>query len=117
WFDTTRGLKGHGVNVHHVNNADKVLAFHRWDNGGPRDDVVVVANFGNRSYDSYRIGLPRGGMWRVRLNSDWRGYSPVFTDHASSDLSAVASGNNDNMPFGGDVSIGPYTVLILSQDG
>jgi 1,4-alpha-glucan branching enzyme len=116
WFTTTRGLKGHEINVYHVNNGDKVLAFHRWDRGGPRDDVIVVANFANRAYDSYRIGLPRGGAWRVRFNGDWGGYSPVFTDHASHDLSAVSGGNSDNMPFGGDVSIGPYTAVILSQD-
>ena len=116
WFDTTRGLKGHDINVHHVNNGDKMIAFHRWDQGGPRDDVIVVANFGNRAYNSYRIGFPRGGTWRVRFNGDWQGYSPVFSDHASHDLSAMSGGNSDNMPNGGDVSIGPYTALILSQD-
>jgi 1,4-alpha-glucan branching enzyme len=116
WFDTTRGLKGHNINVHHVNNWDKVIAFHRWDQGGSRDDVIVVANFANRAYDSYRIGLPRGGTWRVRFNGDWRGYSPVFSDHASYDFSSVSAGNSDNMPNGGGVSIGPYTALILSQD-
>jgi len=54
WFNQTRGLRGQHVNVHHVNNADKMIAFHRWENGGPGDDVVIVANFGNRSYDSYK---------------------------------------------------------------
>jgi len=84
WFDTTRGLRGQSINVHHVNQGGSVLAFHRWDRGGPRDDVVVLLNFGNRAYDEYRIGLPRSGRWRVRFNSDWRGYSSVFTDHPAS---------------------------------
>lgn len=112
----TRGLCGPSLNVHHVNDADKVIAFHRWDSGGPRDDVVVMANFANRSYDSYRIGLPRAGVWRVRLNSDWGGYSPVFTSHSSFDLVA-GEGSRDGMPFNGAVGIGPYAALILSQDG
>jgi 1,4-alpha-glucan branching enzyme len=116
WYDNTRGLKGHQVNVHHVNDGDKLVAFHRWDRGGPRDDVVVVLNFANRSYPAYRIGLPRAGLWRVRFNGDWRGYSTAFTDQPSYDLWAVPGGNSDAMPFGGDVSIGPYTALILSQD-
>jgi 1,4-alpha-glucan branching enzyme len=116
WYDNTRGLKGHQINVHHVNDSDKLVAFHRWDRGGPRDDVVVVLNFANRSYPAYRIGLPRAGLWRVRFNGDWRGYSTVFTDQPSYDLWAMLGGNNDAMPFGGDVSIGPYTALILSQD-
>jgi len=116
WFDNTRGFRGHQINVHHVNDGDKLIAFHRWDRGGPRDDVVVILNFANRAYPAYRIGLPRGGLWRVRFNSDWRGYSDVFTGQPSYDFWAVPGGNSDAMPFGGDVGIGPYTAVILSQD-
>ena len=115
WFDTTRGLRGHQVNVHHENDADKVIAFHRWDRGGPRDDVVVLLNFARRAYDVYRVGLPRGGAWRVRFNSDSRHYSAVFTDHASVDCQAQPGGA-DGMPFSGEVGLGPYSAVILSQD-
>jgi 1,4-alpha-glucan branching enzyme len=115
WFNSTRGLSGQEVNVHHVNDADKVIAYHRWDAGGPGDDVVVVANFANRAYASYRIGLPRGGTWRVRFNGDWDGYSQVFTNHPSFDLDTVAQGA-DGMAFAGTVGLGPYTALVLSQD-
>ena len=61
WHNRTRGLHGQGVHVHHVNHADKVIAFHRWDQGGPGDDVVVVLNFANTGYAHYEIGLPRAG--------------------------------------------------------
>ncbi len=37
------------------------LAYHRWNHGGPRDDVVVILNLANRSYDAYWVGLPRKG--------------------------------------------------------
>ena len=115
WQDTTRGLSGQHVNVHHVNDEDNVLAFHRWAAGGPRDDVVVVLNVANRPYERYRIGFPRGGSWKVRLNSDWAGYGADFADHPSRD--ALASDPPaDGMPHGGDVRIGPYTVLFMSQD-
>ncbi|MET0217935.1 MAG: alpha-amylase family glycosyl hydrolase [Burkholderiales bacterium] len=116
WFDTTRGLKGHNVNVYHVNDGDKVIAFHRWDRGGPRDDVIVLVNLANRGYASYHIGLPRGGAWRVRFNGDWRGYSAAFTDQRSDDLWADRGGASDDMPFGGAVGIGPYSAVLLSQD-
>jgi 1,4-alpha-glucan branching enzyme len=115
WFDTTRGLKAQNVNVYHVNDTDKVLAFHRWDRGGPRDDVIVVVNFANRAYDSYRVGLPSGGLWRVRFNGDWRGYSSAFPGHRSDDFWALPHGCDD-MPWSGDTGIGPYTALIFSQD-
>jgi 1,4-alpha-glucan branching enzyme len=115
WFNQTRGLRGQHVNVHHVNNADKVIAFHRWENGGPGDDVMVVANFANRSYDSYALGFPRPGYWRVRLNSDWQGYSPDFGNQLGYDTFA-SDGSRDGMSFEANVGIGPYAVLILSQD-
>ena len=116
WFDTTAGLSGQNVHLFHQNDRDKVIAFHRWDRGGPRDDVVVVLNMANRSYDAYRIGLPQGGQWKVRLNSDWAGYSSAFSDHPSRDTWAEPGANGDGMPFGADVGLGPYTAVVLSQD-
>jgi len=115
WFNQTRGLRGQQINVHHVNNTDKVIAFHRWENGGPGDDVVIVANFGNRSYDSYALGFPRAGDWRVRFNSDWQGYSSDFGNQLGYDTSA-GEGSRDGMPFEANVGLGPYSVLILSQE-
>jgi 1,4-alpha-glucan branching enzyme len=46
----SRGLEGNNVNVFHVNNNDKLVAFHRWDRGGAGDDVVVLANFSNTAF-------------------------------------------------------------------
>ena len=41
----TRGLTGHGIAVHRIDEERKLVAFHRWQDGGPGDDVIVVANF------------------------------------------------------------------------
>jgi 1,4-alpha-glucan branching enzyme len=112
---STRGLTGQGVDVYHVNDADKVIAFHRWNQGGPGDSVVVVANMANRSYDGYTIGLPRGGLWKVRFNSDWGGYDPDFGNQPSYDTIADG-GDKDGLPYHGNIGIGPYSVVILSQD-
>jgi len=115
WYNYTRGLRGQHVHVHHVNNGDKVLAFHRWDHGGAHDDVVVVVNLANRAYQSYNLGFPRSGVWKVRFNSDWSGYDPRFGNHHSYDTVANA-GPRDDMPCNANVGIGPYSVIILSQD-
>ncbi len=115
WFNQTSGLRGQNLNVHHVNNADKLIAFHRWENGGPGDDVIVVANFANCSYDSYTLGFPRAGWWRIRFNSDWQGYSADFGNQLGYDTIA-GSGPCDGMPCQANVGVGPYSVLILSQD-
>jgi 1,4-alpha-glucan branching enzyme len=115
FFNTTRGLSGDGMHLHHLNNTDKLLAYHRWDRGGPRDDVVVVANFSARVYDAYRVGLPRSGRWRVRFNSDSIGYDFGFGNVPGYDTETDWI-PWDNMPVSATIGIGQYAVLILSQD-
>lgn len=58
---------GQPVNVFHVNEAGNVLAFRRWDEQG--NPVVVIANFSNGDYPSYRIGMPLAGGWVEVVNS------------------------------------------------
>ena len=97
-----------------VNNSDKVIAFHRWSQGGPGDDVIVLLNFRDKAWSDYRIGLPRAGTWKVRFNSDWDGYDAGFSNHPSNDV------NTDDIAWDGmaqsaSLSFGPYTAIILSQ--
>jgi 1,4-alpha-glucan branching enzyme len=68
----------------------------------------------NRAYDNYVIGFPRQGMWRVRFNSDWKGYSPDFGNHPSLDTQSNV-GSQDGMSFHASLGLGPYTAVILSQ--
>lgn len=115
WGNNTTGLRGQHVHVHHINNADKVIAFHRWENGGPGDDVIVIINMSDRSYDSYTFGFPREGKWNVRFNSDWNGYSDDFGNYLGYDTVSYRNGK-DGMAYSGNVGIGPYSALILSQN-
>jgi len=113
--DLSRGLRGPNVTVHHVNGDAKVLAWHRWLEGGPRDDVVVLANFSANAYPDYFVGVPRPGRWRVRFNSDWDGYDPEFETVDSLDADSEAE-PQDDMPHRIAVGLGPYSAVILSQD-
>jgi len=114
WYNQTRGLQGHETNVFHVNQDTGILAMHRYDRGGAGDDTIVVLNFHNQAYTDYRIGFPREGMWRVRFNSDWSGYSPDFQNHLSHDTFAHR-GRYDNLGYNGTIGIGGYTAIVLSQ--
>ncbi len=111
----SRGLTGQNLNLFLVNNADKVIAFHRWQDGGSGDDVIVVQNWRNQTYTNYRVGLPRGGGWTVALNSDWNGYSPLFGNQFSPNFQADAQAWN-GLPFSGTVNLAPYSTLILTKD-
>ena len=110
----SRGLCGQFTQVYHLNEERKVLAYHRWDKGGPGDDVVVVVNLRHEPQDGYVIGFPAAGTWRLRFNSDWQGYNDDFGNHASSDV-VSEEGYYDGLPFHAAVSVGPYSVLIFSQ--
>ena len=77
---------------------------------------MVVVNLTNQSRDGYVIGFPRAGLWKTRFNSDSYSYGPTFANHATPDVEGREE-KNDGLPCSGKISIGPYTVVIFSQDG
>ena len=113
--DVSRGLRGPHVSVHHVNAEAKVLGWHRRLDGGPRDDVIVLANFSANAFPDYHVGVPRAGRWRVRFNSDWDGYDPEFETIDSLDADSTPD-EHDGMPQRIAIGLGPYSAVILSQD-
>jgi len=111
----TGGLGGQNTHIFHFDNDDKVIAFHRWDQQGPKDSVVVIVNMRNQFYDEYAIGFPRAGVWKTRFNSDSIDYDPKFANHFVPDTEARED-NLDGLPCSGKINIGPYSVVIFSQD-
>ena len=83
--------------------------------GGPGDTTIILANFADRTHEAYTIGLPHGGHWRVRFNSDWAGYDEEFGNFESVDCEAE-TGIYHDQPFHGTFGLAPYSVLILSQE-
>jgi len=116
----THGLQGPHVNILSANDDQKVIAFHRWENGGPGDDVIIVANFSHQPVAGYTVGLPCAGRWHVRFNSDDTIYDSGFGGHNCPDVIAAPARDTahafDGMPCLGNVTLGPYSALILSQD-
>jgi len=110
----TRGLCGQNIQICHFDDGAKLIAFHRWDQQGPTDSVMVVVNLTNQNRDEYVIGFPRAGLWKTRLNSDSYNYGPNFANHPTPDVEA----HEELMAprCFGKISIGPYTVVIFSQD-
>lgn len=114
---STRGLTGQNLNVYHVNDVNKVIAYHRWMDGGAGDDVVVVANFANTTWpasSNYRIGFPRGGTWHVHFNSDSTLYGSDYGNTGVTTVNADPIAYN-GLAFSGTIAMGPYSVLVLSQ--
>jgi len=107
------GLLGQFANVHHVNDGDKVIAFVRGEEG--LSDVLVIANFANRSWEHYEIGCPSAGEWQLRFNSAWIGYSEAFDELPTGSVTAEPVAR-DGLSATGKFAFGPYAVMIYSKD-
>ena len=113
WFISHSGLSGPSTNVHRINDAGKLLAYHRWVTGGEGDDVVVAMNFSINEKQDYRIGLPNAGAWYLVFNSDSTIYANVYEDVGQN--SYATSFAFDGLPYSSLIDIAPYSVQIFSQ--
>ncbi len=107
----TQGLKGTGINAHHIDNQNKVLAFVRWDAGNGADDVVVVANFAVTTWsnNNYQVQFPSTGKWYTCFNGDSKNYGSDFGGIGSSFVIATGS------PARAAVNMGAYSAYIFSK--
>lgn len=107
--DMSLGLKGENCSLIQVDNNNKLVAYRRWASAMPSQDVVVVANFANAVRTNYVLNFPRPGAWYVRLNSDSTKYGSDYSNVGNQVVYANGSAASSA------VTIGPYSVLILSQ--
>ncbi len=113
---TSAGLSGQHVHISHCSEIDKILVMHRWKEHGINDDMIVVFKFSEGSCERVDIGLPFGGEWSVRFNSDVELYSSEMDGTELAFVTAVQS-PLDGCDFSASIAIGPYACLILSRKG
>lgn len=109
------GLSGQHTAVYHVNDTDKLIAMHRWKEGGAGDDVIVVFNFAEGRKENYMIGLPHGGEWKLRFNSDATLYHEEMDETPSGDITAIEEAR-DGHGYSAAITIGAYACLIYTQE-
>ena len=68
-------LRASGLNVFHVHNDNRIIAFHRWVEGEGKD-VVVVASLNESTFWDYELGFPKQGYWQEVFNSDYYDHYP-----------------------------------------
>jgi 1,4-alpha-glucan branching enzyme len=104
-------LRAEPINVFHVHNTNRVIAFHRWVEGAGVD-VVVVASLNESTFWSYRLGFPRSGRWHEVLNSDY--YDNLPNPQVAGNGGAITAGDGPmhGLPYSGSVVI-PANGLIV----
>jgi len=108
-YGSTTGLLGQHIEVFHEDPTNHVIAYHRWLNGGPQDDVLVIINCSDQRFTDYKLPAPIEGTWHVRFNSSWKGYSPDFNQ---TEVYSVTS--DDESQF--TIELSDYNVIILTQN-
>jgi len=106
---TTAGLTGPHTEVSHLDDEAKTIA---WLRATDTEETVIVVNASAEARE-IAIGLPHGGRWAVRFNSDAATYSALFGDHPTLDVDAADDPLNEQ-PASAIVSVGPYTLVVLS---
>lgn len=110
-------LCGEGINVFHVHNDNRVIAFHRWLPGSGRDVVVVVSLNEGTFYDhSYQIGFPGGGHWSEVFNSDI--YDNFFNPASQGNPGGInATGPTlHDLPCSAGITLPANSILVFARD-
>ena len=106
------GLAEPDVDILHRNDATKVIAYRR--SGSSGQDVIVVLNLRNRAYTRYDVGVPDGGTWQVRINSDWTTYGADFAGADTAPIEALDE-PRDGKPYALPLPLGAYGVIVLTR--
>lgn len=103
--------------VFHVDNDNRVIAYHRWLPGVGRD-VVVVANLNETGFCNYgyRLGFPGDGHWNEVFNSDV--YDNFFNPSAAGNPGGVTTDGPawDGLSQSASVTLPANSVLVFARD-
>ncbi|SFJ11019.1 alpha-amylase family glycosyl hydrolase [Albimonas pacifica] len=107
------GLSGRETEVLLMDEARKLVVYRRFEHGED-PGAIVALNFAHQPAEDVTVGLPAGGTWRLRLNTDWEGYSPDFANFPSTDLEAEEDAH-DGRPCRARFAIGAYSALVFTR--
>lgn len=95
-------VRSHNLDVLHVHNDNRVIAFKRWDNG---EEVIVVASLSNRPFDGYvlrkdALAIP-SARWKEVFNSDADRYGGANLGNFGSSIQASDGALSVRIPASG----------------
>ena len=106
------GLTGQGIQLLRNDESKNVLAFSRYDQ--PGQEVMVIAHFSAQEMETFRLGLPGPGIWKIRLNTAASIYSPDYDEPKGGEVEAEPI-PWDEQQWSAEFKLAPYSLLILSQ--
>ncbi|OQW37607.1 MAG: hypothetical protein A4E19_13090 [Nitrospira sp. SG-bin1] len=108
-------LRGENLNVFHVHEDNRIIAFHRWIDGVGRD-VVVVCSLNESTFWSYEMGFPQGGPWLEVFNSDvYENWVNPWTAGNQGGVFAGGDGRH-GLPSVASIVIPANSILVFARD-
>ena len=109
-----RDFTGDGFEWIDANDSDaSVLSFLR-KGARPQDLIVVLCNFTPVPRENYRVGVPLGGCWRERLNSDAHDYGGSGMGNFGSVEAAPLASHGRYYSL--NLRLPPLSVLLLTPE-
>ncbi|MFQ5441230.1 MAG: 1,4-alpha-glucan branching protein GlgB [Thermodesulfobacteriota bacterium] len=100
--------------VDNHNWEESILCFLR-NSAKLNDNMLVICNFTPVVRSSYRVGVPYGGFWRERLNSDGREYGGSGVGNTGGATADPIEHNG--YPFSIEITLPPLAALFFKAEG
>ncbi|MFV8282644.1 alpha-amylase family glycosyl hydrolase [Christiangramia marina] len=105
------GLRQQAIEIIHLNNDSKVLAYLR---GEENSKVLIVINFSNTDYTEYNLDLAEQSNWKLRLNTVAKEYDDDFSEMEVHDPEIQVENLEETNT--GTFEIPGYSALIFIQE-
>ena len=109
-------LQSEAIDVYHVDDNNRVLAFHRWV-PGTGQNVVVVVSLHESTFFNYELGFPLEGHWGEVFNSDV--YDNFANPQVQGNPGGVSAGDNPlhGLEYSAGITLPANGLLIFVHDG
>jgi 1,4-alpha-glucan branching enzyme len=94
------------------NTAQSLLSYIRYGKPGTAP-AVVVCNFTPQVHHGFRLGVPQGGRWIERLNSDSAGYGGSNVGNLGEIAACKESAHG--RPFSIEITVPPLATVVLEH--
>ncbi|HEY5603047.1 MAG TPA: alpha-amylase family glycosyl hydrolase [Gammaproteobacteria bacterium] len=108
-------LRGEAINVFHVHEGNRVMAYHRWLENIGRD-VVVVVSLNESALPAYELGFPVYGAWLEVCNSDAYDHWPNPNVSGNAGRIHANGASLHGLPHSCSITIPANSVLVFAVD-
>lgn len=115
WLRRTQpALHKGSTNSYHLDDSNRVLAFHRWVPGEGRD-IVIVMSLSESTLNDYSLGFPAPGLWHEIFNSDYYDHFPNPWVQGNNGKTMAHTPAMHGLPYSAAITIPANTILVFSQ--